>query len=357
MVLTFVRGLFILMSTAVAVLYAKQTFASAASLLVATFTALAVSSLLIAADVLTPRKKLSAISGVFVGLIVGMIVAYALSFLVDFTVDAVATVQPSLPTVDVALLRKGIKVFLGVVCVFGAITLVLQTKDEFRFLIPYVEFTKETRGPRPMLVDTSAIIDGRIADLADTGLIQGSIVIPRFVLDELQRIADASDRLKRARGRRGLEVVRRLQSGPMAEGRVEAVGPERGAVDHRLIEAAQAMRAKLVTTDFNLVKVAHVRGVEVVNVNALADALRPPVLPGEALTVRIVKPGESAGQGVGYLEDGTMVVVEQGRDRIGQDTQLTVTSMIQTSAGRMLFGRAYDGQRGQGDPEGRPASA
>lgn len=337
MILFLLRGLFILMATLVAALYATKAFTgSAFGIVLAIVAAMALSGAIVLADVLTPRKKLSAISGVYVGLLVGLIAAWSLTFLVDY-IQLLFHDAPG-------ELMQGLKIFLGVICIFIAITLVLQTKDDFRFVIPYVEFAKQIRGNRPMLLDTSAIIDGRILDVADTQILQGLMVVPRFVLNELQTISDSADKLKRARGRRGLDIVAKLQSNPLIDLSIEDADAEGATVDQKLIALAQDLHARIITTDFNLTKVAELRGVSVVNVNKLAEALRPVVLPGELMSVKIVKPGESPGQGVGYLEDGTMVVVEHSRDRIGQDLPLTVTSVLQTSAGRMIFGRPASGE-------------
>lgn len=340
MILLLLRGLFIVMVAAVAALYTislyqEQEFAWWHGI-IALVVSLCIGGLVIAADRMTPRKKLSAISGVFLGLIVGMLATYALSFLVDF-------VGVAFPGVSEMLL-DGVIVLIGVVCVYGAISLVLQTKDDFRFVIPYVEFAKQIRGSRPMLLDTSAIIDGRIYDIALTNILQGLVVIPRFVLNELQAIADSADKLKRMRGRRGLDIVGKLQGSSVLDVSIEDADAQGATVDQKLVAMAHDLHARVVTTDYNLMKVAELRGVEVVNINQLAEAMRPAVLPGEMMSVRIVKPGESAGQGVGYLEDGTMVVVEQARDRIGQDVTLTVTSALQTSAGRMVFGKLTDSE-------------
>ncbi len=344
------RGLFVLMTAAVAGMYAVRTFTqSAAGLIGAIVVALVISGVVVLIDIYTPRKKLSAISGVFLGLIVGMLAAYALSFLVEYT----ATLFADIP----ADLIQGIKVLLGVMCVFISISLILQTKDDFRFVIPYVEFAKQIRGHRPMVLDTSAIIDGRILDIAQTQILQGLLVVPRFVLNEIQTVADSSDKLKRARGRRGLDILAKLQASPAVDVTIDDTEATGVGVDQKLISLAQEMRGRIVTTDFNLTKVAGLRGIDVININSLAEAMRPVVLPGELITTRIVKPGESPGQGVGYLEDGTMVVVENARDRIGNDVTLAVTSVLQTSAGRMIFGRLNGGEDGSRSGDDEPVAA
>ncbi|MDR7417146.1 MAG: TRAM domain-containing protein [Armatimonadota bacterium] len=198
------------------------------------------------------------------------------------------------------------------------------------------ERSTRRRGTAKVL-DTSAIIDGRIADVVRTGFLEGPLLVPRSVLRELQAIADSSDPLRRSRGRRGLEILGRLQTELQAVQVVEDEGP--GEVDERLVRLAKAHRAGIVTTDFNLSRIAELQGVRVLNVNELSSALRPVVLPGEELTVHLVREGKEPGQGVGYLEDGTMIVVEGGKRWIGTSSEVVVTSVLQTSAGRMIFAR------------------
>ena len=189
-----------------------------------------------------------------------------------------------------------------------------------------------------ILVDTSAIIDGRIADLTVTGFLNGSLVVPRFVLDELRHIADSSDSLRRNRGRRGLEVLGRLRKDTSVPLQVLDVGVDAGIeVDARLVELARGMKSSILTTDYNLNRVAEIQGVKVLNVNELANAVKSIVLPGETLRVDIVQEGKEAGQGVAYLDDGTMVVVENGRRFINSSHHVQVTRVLQTAAGRIIF--------------------
>ncbi len=228
------------------------------------------------------------------------------------------------------------------ICCYFCVSFILQTKDDIRFVIPYVEFAKQLRGQRPIILDTSVIIDGRIADICETGVIDQKLIVPKFVLLELQAVADSADKLKRTRGRRGLDVLNRLQSNANVDVQVldERLPGEQGeSVDLKLLLLAERVHGRVATTDYNLNKVAKVRGVQIININDLANALKPVVLPGETLQVKIIKPGEEAGQGVGYLDDGTMVVVDQGRGSIGDTVDIAVTSVLQTSAGRMIFGR------------------
>ncbi len=190
------------------------------------------------------------------------------------------------------------------------------------------------------ILDTSVIIDGRIADICETGFLEGTLVVPQFVLRELQQVADSSDSLKRNRGRRGLDILQKIQkmSGVHVQ-IVETDFPEVREVDLKLIELARKLDGKIVTNDFNLNKVAQLRGVQVLNINELANSLKPVVLPGEVMRVFILKEGKEAGQGVGYLDDGTMVVVDQGKRALGKTIEVTVTSVLQTTAGKMIFCR------------------
>ncbi len=197
---------------------------------------------------------------------------------------------------------------------------------------------------RYKILDTSVIIDGRIADVAESGFLDGTLVVPQFVLRELQFVADSSDPLKRNRGRRGLDILNRIQKMAGVEVLISDIDfPAVKEVDMKLIELARTMLGKIVTQDFNLNKVAQLRGVEVLNINDLTHALKPVVLPGEMMSVFIIKEGKEFNQGVAYLDDGTMVVVDNARSRIGRNLDIVVTSVLQTTAGRMIFGRHLDG--------------
>jgi uncharacterized protein YacL len=210
------------------------------------------------------------------------------------------------------------------------------------------------------ILDTSVIIDGRVADIAEAGFMGGIILIPQFVLRELQQIADSSDSAKRNRGRRGLDILQRVQKNSNLDVQIyEADFPQVKEVDLKLIELGKQLNAPIVTNDFNLNKVAHLRGVEVLNINELANALKPVVLPGEIMRVFILKEGKEYNQGVAYLDDGTMVVVDNARRQIGKNVDLVVTSVLQTTAGKMIFGRVEDGRGEHKEKEksGRGASA
>lgn len=207
------------------------------------------------------------------------------------------------------------------------------------------------------ILDTSVIIDGRVADIAEAGFMGGVILIPQFVLRELQQIADSSDSAKRNRGRRGLDILQRIQKNSNLDVQIyEADFPQVKEVDLKLIELGKQLNAPIVTNDFNLNKVAHLRGVEVLNINELANALKPVVLPGEIMRVFILKEGKEYNQGVAYLDDGTMVVVDNARRQIGKNVDLVVTSVLQTTAGKMIFGRVEDSRADQKERSGRSAS-
>jgi uncharacterized protein YacL len=189
-------------------------------------------------------------------------------------------------------------------------------------------------------LDTSVIIDGRVADLCDTGFLEGNLLVPQFILQELQHIADSSDTLKRARGRRGLDILQRIQTMPgVAVTILDEDIPQIKDVDAKLVALAKKLDAKIVTNDLNLNKVAGLQGVRVLNTNELSNALRPVVLPGESMRVLVQREGKEAGQGVAYLDDGTMIVVDDGRKCIGRHVDVVVTSVLQTAAGRMIFTR------------------
>jgi len=199
------------------------------------------------------------------------------------------------------------------------------------------------RGGYNKILDTSAIIDGRIADVVDSGFLEGSLIVPQFILKELQSIADSHDPIRRSRGRRGLDILKRLQDNSRVRVRIsEQDFPKIKEVDQKLIALAKRVKAKMITTDYNLSQIAKLQGIEVLNVNELSSALRPVALPGEKMDVFILRQGKEPGQGVGYLDDGTMIVVEDGKNFIGKKVTIEVTSLLQTPTGRMIFGRTSE---------------
>lgn len=346
MILHVLRALFILLMAAAGYFFIQQSDPLSLPPWVRDYTWLALGItvtfgvFIVSVDILAPRKKLVIFSGTFLGLLVGLIIAYAVSFIVQLLVEQWIG---GADTDQRHKLIQVIDLLLGVIACYLSISFILQTKDDFRFVIPYVEFSKQTKGARPILLDTSVLIDGRITDIVQTGIIESQLIVPQFVIDELQLIADSGDKLKRNRGRRGLDVMQKLRGTPHADvAMYDASAREQPGmieVDQKLVYLAQDMNARILTNDFNLNKVAQLRGVDVININDLAGALKPVVLPGEKMSVRLIKPGDEPGQGVGYLEDGTMVVVEGGRQSINMDVEFTVTSALQTKAGKMIFGR------------------
>lgn len=228
-------------------------------------------------------------------------------------------------------------IFILIFCYLGMV-IGMRGKDEFNLIIPYVRFSRQEQKDDIIVLDTSVIIDGRIVDIANTRFVEGRFLVPRFVLRELQQIADSQDTLKRNRGRRGLDVLNRLQKTPNINVTIhEEDFPEIRDVDAKLIKLAKVLNAKVFTNDFNLNKIAELQSVGVLNINDLSNALKPVVLTGEEMRVNITKEGKEYNQGVAYLDDGTMVVVDNTRHLIGQTVNVIVTSVLQTSAGRMIF--------------------
>ncbi len=297
---------------------------------------LGLAALVFFVDIFTPKKRLGALSGVFFGLLVGLFLTWGLAQVLDLLNEI-----HRLGLTEVS--RAAIKSVMGICLCYLVISIVMRTKDDVRFVIPYVEFTKQTKGARPLILDTSAIIDGRIADLCQSKLFDAPVIVPRFVLNELQLIADSADKLKRNRGRRGLDILNKMQSNSVIEVEIDdtmiAEVEEVKSVDQKLVMFSKACNGRLATTDYNLSKVAQVREVDVVNINDLANSLKVVALPGETMEVKIIKPGEEVEQGIGYLDDGTMVVVEGARNKIGRQLLISITSSLQTSAGKMIFGK------------------
>src|SRR6056297_695388 len=292
---------------------------------------LGVSCVLLVADIFLPKKNLGTISSIYFGLLVGLLLTYILS------IAAAPLIQGPY--------ARWWQLVAGLLLCYICTSFLLQTKDDFRFLIPYVEFVREVKGFKPLVLDTSVVIDGRIADLVTTGVFDNQLIMPRFALTELQAIADSSDKLRRTRGRRGLDVLNRLRADDQVDFQIfDRELPEFAGqtVDLKLVLLAKHLEGKVVTGDFNLNKVAKLQGVPVINLNEISNSLRPVYLPDEVFRLRVIKPGEGPDQGIGYLDDGTMVVIEGGRKRIGQELEVRVTSTLQTNSGKMIFTK-YDG--------------
>ncbi|MCK4905623.1 TRAM domain-containing protein [bacterium] len=274
----------------------------------------------------TPPKGLVAGS---IGLLIGLILANLIT----------GTVLTFPFTSEVSLILKvGIALALG----YLGMTVSWRKRDEFKFLIPQLPRDEDKKCK---ILDTSVIIDGRIADIAETGFLEGLIVIPKFILNELQKIADSTIPLRRKRGRRGLDILNRMQKSGSLEVVIEEKDfPDIKEVDSKLVQLAKTINGIIVTNDYNLNKIAKLQGVAVFNINELANALKPVILPSEELKIRIVKEGKEHNQGIAYLDDGTMVVVENARGLMGEEVTVEVTSVLQTSAGRMIFGQQKSGR-------------
>ena len=270
---------------------------------------------------------------VFPAVTFGLIVSLFISILLAFPLSLLPGLWGDITPIAVS-------VFLALVAMFTMAIRGAEILQTFGMLIPTgagAGMTSRRNGK--VVVDTSAIIDGRIADISRAGFIPGTLVIPRFVLNELQHIADSYDSVRRTRGRRGLEMLTKLQKEskvPIEIAEMDVKDVE--GVDSKLVQMAKTLGYALITNDFNLNRVAELQGVQVLNINELANAVRPVVLPGEELEVRIIQEGKEAGQGVGFLDDGTMVVVEGGRRHINSRIEVAVTRVLQTAAGRMIFG-------------------
>ena len=302
---------------------------------------LGIALLIIVLELLFAKKFIQSVPVLMISLIFGFIVA---KLFVDamFLVPAIkAAAEQNL------VLNSALNLIVVFVFTYLSVMVILRTRDEWKFIIPYVEFRKTQRGAKPLILDTSSVIDGRIADVLATGAFDNQVIIPTFVMREAQAVADSGDRLKRRRGRRGLDILDQIRKNPAIDVVVnEAEYHSLRGVDQKILRLAQDLDGKIVTTDFNLIKVANVHDVGVVNLNDLSEALKPVIIPGEEMSLRLTRPGEEPGQAVGYLDDGTMVVVDDARDLIGKVPDIVVTSVHQSSAGKMFFGRVKGRERG-----------
>jgi uncharacterized protein YacL len=274
------------------------------------------------------------------GLVMGVVMALLIGAIMDVLGEGFFSADPE---TNEAIMKWILAINIIVFAYLGMVV-ALRASDQLSFLIPSPKEGKGTKNLRNIIVDTSVIIDGRVADIAETGFLEGQMIIPRFVLRELQSIADSSDPLKRARGRRGLDILNRIQKDPKISVQIQETDfPDIDEVDAKLVQLAKVLSGKVFTNDYNLNKLAEFQQVEVLNINDLSNALKPVILPGETMNIRIVREGKEAGQGVAYLDDGTMVVVNDGRDKLGIKLDVTVTSVLQTSAGRMIFAEMKNG--------------
>jgi uncharacterized protein YacL len=271
------------------------------------------------------RVSLRGLSSAVFGLILGVIMSKLFS-----DVLILLKVEPQV----LSLVRTTMTLILCYLCMVIA----MRGRDEFNIIIPYVRFSRQDQAESMIVIDTSVIIDGRIVDICKTKFIEGKMIVPRFVLKELQQIADSADPIKRQRGRRGLEVLNTIQKDIGISVTIhEEDFPDVREVDAKLVKLAKLLEARIFTVDFNLNRVAAIQGVKVLNINELANVLKPVVFPGETMEIKLLKEGKEHNQAVGYLDDGTMVVAEDARRFIGQTVKVAVTSVLQTQAGRMIF--------------------
>jgi uncharacterized protein YacL len=293
-----------------------------------------IAAVLVLVEVFFSKADIATVSAIVFGLLIGVIMAYLF--------QGVVLLMVTDPVVHREI-QPGVHLVLTAIFCYLGITFLLHTRNDFRFIVPYVEFRKELAGGRPVVLDTSAIIDGRIGRILATNIMDAQLLVPRFVLGELHALSDSRDRLKRNRGKHGLDMLNLLQS--MAGVDIKIIDkdiPQAQDVDAKLVVLAVSLGAKLLTTDSNLHKLAKLRGVAVINIHELAESVRPQLLVGEDFQIRLLRAGENPGQGIGYLSDGTMVVVDDGKSLIGQEITATVTSTHQSSAGRMIFGKVRD---------------
>ena len=294
---------------------------------IAVIVGLCIGLLVVLVDVMLKGFSLRGLSAVTFGIAAGWLVAYLVGS------------SPLLEQGDPTLIYL-VRLALFLVCPYLAIVIALRGKDEFNLIIPYVRFVSHEVDVPLVVVDTSVLIDGRIARVCEAGFLNAALVIPRFVLDELRVVADSPDPQKQARGRRGLEVLNELRKIKHIDLRItDSEVTKREDVDAKLVFLAQSMRAKLLTTDYNLAKMAEFHGVHWLNLNSLAKSLRPELMLGERLDVDLVKAGKEEGQAVGYIEDGSMVVVSGARELIGRRVHAEIVSILPTAGGKMIFAR------------------
>jgi len=290
----------------------------------------ALAACMVTVEVVFQKRYLAGLVAVFIGLVLGLGATFIATSLLERFVEKEyykRFIEPLGPMITLFL------------C-YLTVTIVFQTRDRLRFVIPYVAFSNQGRKRGGLILDSSVFVDGRIVELCHTSLLADDLIVPEFVIHELQALADSADAMKRNRGRRGLDVLSKLQHNPRLIMHVEAQDyPELTGVDAKLVRLARDRDALVLTGDQNLAKVARVEGVEAILLQEVAASLKPLVTPGERLHVKLLRPGEDRDQGVGYLEDGTMVVVEGGRGGLGQEVEIEVLRLLSTQAGRIVFAR------------------
>ncbi|HNZ66196.1 MAG TPA: PIN domain-containing protein [Planctomycetota bacterium] len=285
-------------------------------------------------------RFISAIFTIILGLLIGFIASnlFIQAFLLVPHIQVLRKISPSHKAI---LVQESLEVGVTFFFCYLSLVVLFKTKNRYKILIPFIELNKEEEEKaQHFIIDTSVIIDGRILGMLETKLLNGIIIIPKFIIQEIQTLADTSDRSKRIRGRRGLEILTQIEQKPNLQIRYDnETYPQIKKVDDKLICLAKRYSGILVTNDFNLNKIATLQHIDVININAVANALRPPVLPGNVLQIRVIKQGEDPNQGIGYLEDGTVVVIDNGWGQPEKIIDVVVTNVLQTNVGRMIFAK------------------
>ena len=285
--------------------------------------------ILVGFETFTRRASLKGLSSAVFGIILGLIIAWVFGTTLD---------QFHFPENFPVAIIHNIKLVVTFIFVYLGLTLGVKGKDEFSLVIPYVKFKRQSQREEAVIVDTSSIIDGRILDIVKTGFIEAKFVVPRFVLNELQALADSTDHMKRQKGKRGIEILHSLKKESNIEVEISDQSVDSvKSVDEKIIKLAQTVDAEVLTTDYNLNRIAQLQGVKVLNINDLANALKPTFVAGQRFSLKLIKEGKEHNQAVGYLEDGTMVVVENSRRLVGKTMNVEVTSVLQSSSGRIVF--------------------
>ncbi|MDA0802730.1 MAG: hypothetical protein O2819_03130 [Planctomycetota bacterium] len=333
-----IRLVFIVLLVVVSMLVVSSTrtvnefgFTTVAGIIIA---AMGLGLAVVMLDALTPRKRLTSLVGAYLGLCLGLVAAIAIGTLID-------TISNSWELTDggYSVYLPLSKVIIGIILCYLSVSIVLTTKDDFRLVIPYVEFSKQVRGVRPIVLDTSVLVDGRVELLASSHFLDAPLIVPEFVLAELQALGDSADRLKRAKGRRGLETVSRLQAAPLVDVEVDPSPSDGRGVDSQLIDLAQREGHRILTLDAGLAKVGTIRGIQILSLHELSSALQLGAGIGEGLQVEIVRRGDQRLQGVAFTPDGMMVVIEDGATRVGETVEVEITNTVKTAAGTMHFAR------------------
>jgi uncharacterized protein YacL len=338
-VLILLRIIFVISAVIISYSFANEVFSSTTAKVVVPLIGFALSVLFVGAEIFMTKEIIPFISIVMVGLMVGFLVSYL--FIKFLLLLPIFEDLRNTSMQDYLKYESWIKVILTFVITYLVLIIVLKTKSEFKFVIPFIELKKEesaTSHKEMYVLDTSVLIDGRIYELVENNVIRGNLIVPRFILEETQYLADLEDKLKRTKGKRGIETLEKLRNSKNITLEIyETQLPFTGTVDQKLIKLCKTLGAVLVSNDFSLCRLAQVEGIKYININILANVLKPVYLPGEEITIKLIKPGENQGQGVGFLDDGTMVVVDNAIHLLGKTINVVVSSIITTTAGRIIF--------------------